>query len=104
MVNFNNWLTIRAQDLVEAAQQRIKGHLNEIDDANMKLEKANTALQSALLSVDRLPHFEPFIKDEHQCPDCWITREIRSNLKPIPSDSSIDFFRCETCTREISNE
>jgi len=112
MVNFNNWLILRAQDVVVAAQQRKEGLIKEIDEARRKLLKeideakrkllvAEARLKNMNSMIDRLPHFKPVIKDEHQCPDCWINNEVRSDLKPIPSESSIDLFRCKTCSVEL---
>ena len=104
MANFNSWLIHRAQDVAEAAQQRIARLKQEIGKLKTKLAIAETALESANSAIDRLDSFLPIMGDDHQCPNCWVADGVRCPLKPIPSETGIDRFRCETCHREFSNE
>jgi len=45
----------------------------------------------------RLQLFKPRVKLEYQCPACWILKERRANLDPIPSGTKDDAFECDVC-------
>ncbi len=104
MANFEHVITLRAQDEAEVALERKKRATEEKAEAKLITAKADAAIKSADSAMDRLGRFDPIIDGDYQCPHCWIANETHSLLKPIPSDTRIDQFRCETCGCEISDE
>jgi len=58
--------------------------------------------RAASLSSKRFANFEPEIDGHLQCPHCWIDKEARSRLNPVPGTAGEDIFRCDECHFEIS--
>ena len=79
-------------DHYEAQLRRLK--MEEMD-LEAKCRAAN-------LSRKRSANFEAEIDGHLQCPHCWIDKETRSRLNPIPGTAGGDMFRCDECHFEIS--
>jgi hypothetical protein len=94
----------RAADATREAQARAEHLKREILDAERRKGETESALRFAQSAVDRVDRFDPEIGGDLQCPDCWINNGVRSKLVSIPSDSEIDWFRCETCHQKLSTE
>ena len=94
-----------AEDIASVAQSRIGPLKKEIEEAEHLKAKAQTELDMAKSAASQVATFEPEFGGGYQCPYCWIRRDIRSPLKPIPSsETSVDRFRCVTCDAEIEVE
>ncbi len=104
MSDLYTWLFRRAAEAARAAQERGAQLKIEILDAEQRKSEAEAALELANSALVRLDRFDPIIGDNHQCPYCWVTNGVRSKIAPIPSDTAVDWFRCETCHTEISTE
>ncbi len=104
MSNLHSWLFRYACDAVNPAQQRIEV-LNEIIlKAEQAKEHAESELKLRSSAVERLSKYDPIIGDKHQCPQCWITNGVRSDLLPIDSANGVNRFRCWNCHTEMSDE
>lgn len=76
------------------------GH--QIDDANQEMEKmkARKAKLEAKLVVLEVQQFRANSLEsvaDDDCVSCVALHDIRSTLKPIPSDDGTDCFRCKNC-------
>jgi hypothetical protein len=91
-----------AADIAHAAQSRVELLKKEIEEAEQRKAKAQNELDVARSAAGQVDAFDPEFGGEYQCPYCWVRRDIRSALKPIPSsESNVDRFRCVTCDAEI---
>ena len=91
-----------AEDIANVAQSRIGPLKKEIEEAEQLKAKAQAELDVAKSAASQVATFEPEFGGDYQCPYCWIRRDTRSALTPIPSsESDVDRFRCVTCDAEI---
>ncbi len=104
MSNFHSWLFRYACDAVSPEQKRINILREKLLEAEQIKAHAETELKLRSAAVDRLDQFDPIIGGSHQCPHCWITNGVRSDLLPFDSDTGVDWFRCKTCHTEMSDE
>jgi hypothetical protein len=104
MNGLHAWLWRHAHETAEAAQRRAQHLQEKVLEAEQLKARAEAALQLAQSAVGRLDYFEPVIHRELQCPDCWVARGVHSKLKPVPSDTKDDKFKCESCHQEFSPE
>jgi hypothetical protein len=75
----------------------LQNQINEIEDRKAKLLAERDLARGAR---ERLANFEVKIGTDYQCPDCWISRGIRSALYAIGSNERrLDAFRCRTCNQ-----
>ena len=81
----------RVADL-EAQELHLMSQIHEVQAVSQKLRGA----------VQRLAKFQVQTGGQYQCPRCWIDDEVCSNLRPIPSDTKADLFRCGVCHLELS--
>jgi hypothetical protein len=94
-----------AADVAHVAQSRIEHLKKEIEEAEQLKAKAQAELGVARSAASQADTFEPEFGGDYQCPYCWVRRDTRSALKPIPSrESNVDRFRCVTCDAEIDLE
>jgi len=94
-----------AEDIANVAQSRIEPLKKEIEEAEQLQAKAQAELDMAKSAASQVATFEPEFGGEYQCPYCWIRRDVRAALKPIPSsETNVDRFRCVTCDAEIDLE
>jgi hypothetical protein len=92
-------------DVAHVAQSRIEQLQKEIEEAEQLKKKAQAELDMAKAPANQADAFEPEVGGIYQCPYCWVRRDTRSPLKPIPSnESNTDRFRCVTCDAEIALE
>jgi hypothetical protein len=70
----------------------------EIDARKAQIHAERNAISRA---PDRLANFSVKVGANYQCPHCWIEHERQSVLSPIPSKTSADLFRCDTCHLEL---
>lgn len=104
MSGLHAWLFRIANEATSREQKRAERLRAEIFEAEKRKAKAQAELEIAQSASGRLDAFAPVLGGYEQCPLCWIERGIQSNLKPIDSETSVDWFRCETCHREMSKE
>lgn len=91
-----------AADTAHVAQSRIEHLRNEIKKAEETKATAQAELEMARSAASQADSFQPEIGGNYQCPYCWVQRDIRSDLKPIPSaESDVDRFKCVTCDAVI---
>lgn len=102
MAGFYRCLFRRAREVAEAAAQQTERLKKEIEAAEKRKAEIEAEFELAKLAVDRLDGFEPEIGGDPQCPDCWVSRGVRSRMIPIPSETGTDWFRCRTCGQEIA--
>jgi hypothetical protein len=94
-----------AEDIASVAQSRIGPLKKEIEEAEQTKAKAQAEIDIAECAVSQVATFEPEFGGEYQCPYCWVRRDIRAALKPIPSsETNVDRYRCVTCDAEINLE
>lgn len=87
-----------ASDILQSAKA-LESELRKIEERKAQI---GAQLEAAYLCSKRLSSFKPEIQGDLQCPRCWISREARSTLRPIPGTSTADFFRCGSCEYELS--
>ena len=85
----------------EASIPKLKQQLSEIEQQKRDVE---AKLDFAKLARSRLASFQIEISGHFQCPICWIIEGKRSNVRPISSGTSTDFFRCEYMSIFASSE
>lgn len=73
----------------------------EILDAELHIKKLKLQLESSRSAHQRSRDFSPMLGRDLQCPDCWVTRSIRSPLRPVPSEDRNDVFVCDMCNEEF---
>ncbi len=86
-----------ASDILQSAKA-LESELRKIEGRKAQIE---AQLEAAHLCSKRLSSFKPEIQGDLQCPRCFISREARSTLRPIPGTSTADFFRCGSCEYEL---
>ena len=92
-------------DVAHVAQRRLEQLKKEIEEAEQLKKTAQSELDMAKAAASQADTFEPEVGGTYQCPYCWVRRDTRSALKPIPSsESNVDRFRCVTCDTEIALE
>ena len=90
-----------ANDHLETAES-LKPEFHKI---KTRLAQIEAQLDAAKLYHQRLPHFEPEIGGNLQCPRCWVLNETKTTLTPIPSDTEDNYFRrCLRCGIQIEIE
>jgi len=91
-----------AADIAHVAQSRIEHLKKEIEEAEQLKAKAQAELEMAKSAASQVDAFEPEFGGDYQCPYCWVRRDTRSALRPIPSsESNVDRFRCVSCDAEV---
>jgi hypothetical protein len=94
-----------AEDIANVALSRIEPLKKEIEKAEQSKAKAQAEIDMANSAAGQVATFEPEFAGQYQCPYCWVRRDIRAALKPVPSsEGNLDRFRCVTCDAEIEVE
>jgi hypothetical protein len=92
------------QAAIEAANQ-IQAHASEAKKELGEIKLRALALEAQLnqsdLALKRLADFPVKSGNDYLCPHCWIEASKSSLLRPIPSDTDDDLFRCGVCHRDI---
>ena len=98
-------ITVQLVQLAGAIAQdesaRVEILLTEISQLENRLAELRANCDLAKNSVGRLDQFAPEIGGNYQCPMCWVSNGLHGDLRPIPSDTKDDLFRCENCNRTI---
>ncbi len=82
---------VRQQDqALEQEENKVRARLNEIEEMRSNFSKINTHINSY-----------PPPESEYPCPACWMVDSVSREMKPVPSDSEVDIFRCSHCGLEI---
>lgn len=79
------------------------GNENEIlhnKKVSLEAELAKTNELIAAIEPKR-GHAVAYKSDQNFCPFCFIHNGISVEMKPIPSDSENDIFKCSHCSSEI---
>ena len=93
-----------AIDIANDHLERAKSLEPEFHRIKTRLAQIQAQLDAAKLHHKRLSHFELEIGGDLQCPGCWVLREAKTSLTPIPSETKDDYFRCPTCGLRIEIE
>jgi hypothetical protein len=103
--SFSDQLMQLAGEIAGAAQDRIERFKKDIQQAAERKAKAEVELRMAESAISQVAHYDPGTDGDYLCPYCWIERDTRAELKPIPSDEPmVDRFRCKICSAEINLE
>jgi len=93
-----------AIEIARGLQDSAAGLKNELAELKARAALLESQVQSADLGRDRALNFEPTYNGELQCPRCWVLRDVRADMKPIPGTDRKDFFRCRNCQFEFPIE
>jgi hypothetical protein len=86
-----------AREYAEQANAKIADldrQLADIEDKKLKINAERTAARGAL---QRAADFPAMRGDDYLCPLCWTDDNVISTLRPVPSDTRQDMFRCNKC-------
>jgi hypothetical protein len=86
-----------ARKYAEDLQQGAAILEREVGDLKKQIDERLAKIDSANLAYERVETFNETRGGDFQCPRCWIFHGVRASLRPIGSDTRIDYFRCETC-------
>lgn len=87
-----------ASRLAAHQQHHASGLQNEINEIEARKVKLLAERDLARSARERLTNFQVKIGADYQCPDCWISRNVRSALYPIgDGERHLDRFRCRSC-------
>lgn len=92
----------RLQDATPALNAELRKLEQQQAEVERRKAEINAQLEAARVSAKRLLNFRPCIGTDFQCPRCWIVNEVRSPLRPIPSDTSDDIMRCRVCEGDFT--
>jgi hypothetical protein len=90
-----------AGEFAERAHQRKIELDRKHSDLQVELAKVEAERQSASDALKRLANYPVKLGADYQCPRCWVQRGAMSPLKPIPSDTNDDLFRCQLCHLDL---
>ena len=77
-------------------------HLHkEIQDAELHVAELKLQSESSSAARQRSLDFSPSLRGELQCPECFVRRDIKVSLRPVPSPDSNDIFACKTCGEQF---
>jgi hypothetical protein len=102
-------IDIRVTDKIEKIASDIASNFKsgqtrvdqQILDLENRLAKLHAERDDVSLAPDRAANMEVSIDNQYQCPWCWVMIGIHSNMRPVPSDSVHDVFRCQKCRNEL---
>lgn len=77
------------------------GLQKEIQHAELHITKLKLQLEASRAARKRSLNFSPSIGGELQCPECFVSRDHKSSLRPVPSRDGNDRFVCNTCGEEF---
>ena len=89
-----------AQDAANNIEERIaqlNAELAEIEKQKTAIESNRATLRSAL---ERPANYQVTSGGDYPCPLCWVDEGKISPLRPVPSQSRDDIFRCRVCHYE----
>jgi hypothetical protein len=100
----NNQLRHYAVEFAQHAHARKA----EMDRKIAELEAERTMLQSQSDAVGDIPkrlrEYPVKIGADYICPRCWVAHGVTEPLKPIPSNTDNDLFRCHRCDLDVEIE
>ncbi|WP_141933491.1 hypothetical protein [Bradyrhizobium sp. UNPA324] len=77
----------------------LRSQLQDIERQKLELQKK---IETASQSSKRAEEFRPKSGIDYLCPRCWVQHCRNSLLRPIPSTTRQDIFRCGSCGAEFS--
>lgn len=90
-------LTNEAAKIAERLQSTARALEPELLEIEKRKIEIDATLHMAHLSRKRLLDLQVRLGTNFQCPRCWIEREARTALTPIPGTDSDDILRCHSC-------
>ena len=78
-----------ALEIANNTLERAKRLEPERAEIQTRLKIIEATIQSASLCHERARNFVAQVGRDYQCPRCWILRETKTALTPIPSDTKI---------------
>lgn len=87
-----------ARELAQQSALRATNLEREILDAETQLQNKQTALRTVRMASKRASTFVPILGTDFYCPGCWIEKELRATLRPIPGD----VMSCNVCNSDFA--
>ncbi len=96
------------KEFVEYAKSLTKAVENEytrLHDKKISLETELAEINKRIALIEpkkkRIGIYKP---EQMLCPVCFIDKDLSVEMKPVPSESTSDIFRCPHCSSEIEVE
>ena len=94
---------------MKAFDEFAKEVLEQVNNENNALHGRKIALETELAEInEKMALIKPkkeratiYKAEQMSCPFCFIHKNLSIEMKPIPSESENDFFRCHDCSSEI---
>jgi hypothetical protein len=86
-----------ALKMAEQSPHRTSQLQREISDLEAQLQKKEAAHYLARTAANRARNFVPMRGVDFYCPSCWVEKEERAVLRPIPMDT----MKCDSCNRDF---
>lgn len=77
----------------------LRRDLEDINRRKLELEKK---IEAAALSIKRADEYQPKMGIDYTCPQCRVRHDRSAALRPIPSTTRQDIFRCGSCGVELT--
>jgi hypothetical protein len=87
-----------ARELAQQSALRATNLEREVLDAETQLQNKQTALHTVRMASKRASTFVPMLGADFYCPGCWIEKELRATLRPIPGD----VMSCNACDSDFA--
>ena len=87
-----------ARELAQQSAVRAANLEQEIIAAETQLQNKQTALRNVRMASTRASSFVPMLRSDFYCPACWIEKEQRATLRPIPGD----VMSCDVCDSDFA--
>ena len=84
-----------ALEIAAQTENRAARIHQEYLDAQTLAANKKKEFEAASSAVKRAADFQVTLGANYQCPLCWIASGRRSDLRPIPSQTRDDIFRCD---------
>jgi hypothetical protein len=91
-------LFAEAEQIAKQFERDVANLQREILDLETELQQKKATLHHARMASERARNFVPMLGANFYCPACWIEKEEKAALRPIPGD----IMRCNVCDREFA--
>jgi hypothetical protein len=90
-----------ADDIASALQNSQAALEQQILDLEKRLAELHAERNLARSAANRAANMEVFVNNHYECPRCWVMRGEHAKLRPVPSETGDDIFRCQKCREEL---
>ncbi len=91
-----------AQEIAENAHEKMVRFDKQLEDIEQSKTEINAERQKARGALKRAADFPVKRGADYLCPLCWVDDGVIATLRPVPSDTRQDIFRCNTCHFETT--